>query len=394
MTMTITSTTDSVAEVEHALGIEPKTAPAAGADGTSGATSESGDGSGPSDDNEQENANGSEAASSAGSEDSNDDIEGETEEETEGEETGVAARDKGAPATEGKTGKSSGLNKRFGKLTGKIGTLETALNYQLTQNQQLQDRLAAIERDKPKEKPEEKKAAEEKADEIPPLRKQPSTKDKNADGTLKYETYGDYLDDLSAFGLEASQHAETKAEKRAAKLIADAVTALKAEMTTQQTQQSEASKAQAITDAFIARQQEAMTAYKDYEATVNNPAVKISQTMYKLMASHPQGAHLAYWYGKNPAEVARIFPLSAEEQLLELGPVLKSLGSKKAPSVTGAAGELNADGTPKAKRSAAPRPARPLGSNGRASTTTVNRRAAEQMSLADYRQARLEGRIK
>lgn len=176
-----------------------------------------------------------------------------------------------------------------------------------------------------------------KPQEVKPTRPKPAVDAKNEDGTDKYATYEDYIEEL----------ADWKAEQRDAK-----------------TQREAERKAQL--DHGIAKVEEAKARYKDFETigktfweeVVNNP--DINPTIKAMIDDSEYFADLAYTIGSDPAELAKFKALPAGKQIryiaLAESLIADELDGKK----------VTTEETPAKPQTRAPRP--PSEAGGRAAS--------------------------
>lgn len=120
----------------------------------------------------------------------------------------------------------------------------------------------------------------------------------------------------------------------------------------------------------------ARTKYADFDQTVNNPQLRVSDDMVNVVLKTKEyGAELAYWLGKHPNESARIALLPADEVAVELGKIVGRIeaGASKAPAV-----KKPPQPPVSAKPSNAPAPMTPVG--GKAPAV----RDPSKMSMEEY----------
>jgi hypothetical protein len=121
---------------------------------------------------------------------------------------------------------------------------------------------------------------------------------------------------------------------------------------------------------FQARQLEARSRFADYDATIGNPSLMISEAAAEVIMESDKGPDVAYYLGKNPEEAARIYNLPPALQAKEIGRLEERISSP---------------------RSVSPPPPKPV--------DTVNGLRAggvpdpSRMSMAEYVAARQAGKI-
>lgn len=379
MSITVSSTTDTPADVALAAGLEP-TIPAADANSNANvkdvdtgadALPESGDGSGPSekqDDAEDDSAQADHSEPSDNADDDNDNDDNDAE----------------AVDSEGKPIKGKGgFQKRIDRATRKIAAVEAARLQTEQQNLELKLRLADLERristaPKPDAKPDAKP-------EPPTLGPPPVAKD--------FNTYEEFLNAMGAYAAKGVEHATTVAESKAAAKVAEEVAKVRAEFEARESQRTQQSQADQVYANFNAKvESEAKPVYKDWDTVVaNNQSLRISETQRAVMLTHEKGHHLAYWFGKNPTETARIAALPEGMQLLELGQILPNLGKAKSKPTVGA--DNGASSTPTTpKVTTAPKPIKPIGS-AKPAKRAYTAKDIENMSYQQYKQLRNDGVI-
>lgn len=67
--------------------------------------------------------------------------------------------------------------------------------------------------------------------------------------------------------------------------------------------------------------EEARQAYDDYDDVVDNPDIAISEAMAKAIMRSSNGADIAYYLGKNPAEAERLVDLDPFTAAVEIGKI-------------------------------------------------------------------------
>lgn len=132
---------------------------------------------------------------------------------------------------------------------------------------------------------------------------------------------------------------EHLAERRAAEKLAER----------ERTQQQER-----MSEAFLERAASAEERYPDFQVVVGNPNLPINTDMAEFIAESDHGPDVAYYLGKNPLQAAKIAAMSPVKAARELTRIETELASK-----------------PQVKASKAPEPINPVGSRGKASSTTL-----------------------
>lgn len=84
----------------------------------------------------------------------------------------------------------------------------------------------------------------------------------------------------------------------------------------QQRQQSEQAK---LHDGYAKQTEQARNAYEDFDDVVENPDLPITQAMAEAIMRSQNGADVAYYLGKNPAEAARLANLDPFSAAVEIG---------------------------------------------------------------------------
>lgn len=132
---------------------------------------------------------------------------------------------------------------------------------------------------------------------------------------------------------------EHLAEKRVAEKIAE---------------REKAQQQERVYETFQEKAEKASERYADFHAVVSNPTLTINEGMVEFLADSEHGADVAYHLGKNPhlaAQIAQMSPIKAARELTRL--------------------ESEIAAKPKATPSKAPDPINPVGSRGRASSSTT-----------------------
>lgn len=107
-------------------------------------------------------------------------------------------------------------------------------------------------------------------------------------------------------------------------------------------------------ETFLDQAEKASERYADFQTVVSNPALQINNDMAEFIAESEMGADLAYYLGKNPLKAAQIAKLSAVGAARELTRIEAELASK-----------------PKAQPSNTPEPIKPVGTRGKASSSSL-----------------------
>jgi len=105
-------------------------------------------------------------------------------------------------------------------------------------------------------------------------------------------------------------------------------------------------------ETFEERAEKVADKYPDFDSVARNPALPITQHMAEYIAESDLGPDIAYHLGKNPSLAARIAGLGPMKAAVELSKLERELA------------------TPKARASNAPEQITPVGTRGRASTTS------------------------
>lgn len=107
-------------------------------------------------------------------------------------------------------------------------------------------------------------------------------------------------------------------------------------------------------ESFLAKADKAAERYPDFQAVVSNPSLPVNEAMAEFIAESDQGAEVAYFLGKNPGKAYEISQLSPVRAARELARIETDLAAR-----------------PQARVSRAPEPITPVGSKGRASTSSL-----------------------
>lgn len=109
-----------------------------------------------------------------------------------------------------------------------------------------------------------------------------------------------------------------------------------------------------MTETFLEKAEKASERYADFQSVVSNPALAINDGMAEFIADSELGADVAYFLGKNPIKAAQIAQMSPIKAARELTRIEAEIASK-----------------PKATPSKAPEPISPVGSRGKATTSSL-----------------------
>jgi len=222
----------------------------------------------------------------------------------------------------------------------KKGGFQRRIDQLVKENAELKGRLAGDPAAKPQDKPADtptKPAAEGK----------PQAKD--------FDSYEDYVEKLADWKLDQREQAKAEAAAKA-----------KAE-----------TEANAISESWDAKKEAARERYEDFDEVIMTDA-KITPPIEHAILASENGADLAYYLGKNPAERERINGLNPVAATLALGKILAKLeGAEATPE------------DKKPKVSAAPAPIKPLGTKA-----AVAAKRPEDLSPDEYRKARESGKIR
>lgn len=107
-------------------------------------------------------------------------------------------------------------------------------------------------------------------------------------------------------------------------------------------------------EAFLEKAEKASERYADFQAVVSNPALQINNEMAEFISESDLGADVAYFLGKNPMKAAQIAAMSPMKAARELTRIEAEIAAR-----------------PKATPSKAPEPITPVGSRGKASTSSL-----------------------
>lgn len=117
----------------------------------------------------------------------------------------------------------------------------------------------------------------------------------------QFQSIEEYLDALTDF--KASQKIEKISSERQAK-------------ENQTRQQQEAAK---LHEGYVKQTEQARQAYDDFDDVVQDPDLPISKAMAEAIMRSNNGADVAYYLGKNPAEAARLANLDPFSAAVEIG---------------------------------------------------------------------------
>lgn len=119
-------------------------------------------------------------------------------------------------------------------------------------------------------------------------------------------------------------------------------------------EREQAAEAERRSESFIEKAEKASERYADFQQVVGNPLLRINDAMAEYISESELGADVAYHLGKHPAQAAQIAALSPVKAARELARLESELASK-----------------PKAQPSKAPEPITPVGTRGKASTSSL-----------------------
>lgn len=163
--------------------------------------------------------------------------------------------------------------------------------------------------------------------------------------------------DRSAFESDEA-YADALAERKAQQLL---------EARERQRQQA------AVRAAYQEREESARDKYDDFEQVAYNPNVRITDVMAEAIQASEIGPDLAYWFGSNPKEAARVAGLSPILQAREIGKIEAKLGSNPVVKPT----------------TSAPAPITPVTArtSGNPSYDTTDPRSVKTMSTSEWIEA-------
>lgn len=140
-------------------------------------------------------------------------------------------------------------------------------------------------------------------------------------------------------------------------------------------QRERAAEAEKRSESFIEKAEKASERYPDFQTVVSNPQLHINDAMAEFISESESGADVAYHLGKNPtraAQIAQMSPIRAARELLAI--------------------ESELAARPKAKPSQAPEPISPVGTRGKASTSSLPSDDDDIATWMRKEQARMRGR--
>lgn len=140
-------------------------------------------------------------------------------------------------------------------------------------------------------------------------------------------------------------------------------------------EREKAAEAEKRSESFIEKAEKASERYPDFQTVVSNPSLHINDAMAEFISESDMGADVAYHLGKNPmkaAQIAQMTPIKAARELLSI--------------------ESELAARPKAKPSQAPEPITPVGTRGKASTSSLPSDEDDIGTWMRKEQARLRGR--
>jgi hypothetical protein len=171
------------------------------------------------------------------------------------------------------------------------------------------------------------------------------------------DAYDTALEDWAIRGADRKAAARVDAEKAEATAREASASAEKAG-----TDKAAAEQSASIVADWTAKATAAKTEFPDFDEVVNKPETPISVPMAHAIIAAENGPAIAYHFGKNPAEAARISALNPVQAMIEIGRLSATLGMKPAVTV-----------------SKAPDPITPLASaSERATTKTADEETAEE----------------
>lgn len=115
-----------------------------------------------------------------------------------------------------------------------------------------------------------------------------------------------------------------------------------------------AKKAEQQTESFIEKAEKASERYADFNAVVSNPSLRIDEKMVEFISESDHGADVAYYLGKNTAKAAEIAGMSPMQAARALLAIESEIAAK-----------------PKVSLSKAPEPINPVGTRGKASSSSL-----------------------
>ena len=133
-------------------------------------------------------------------------------------------------------------------------------------------------------------------------------------------------DDPNAYDAAVESYIDERAKFTAAKEVENAI----AERDRKAAEEAAARQQQAVQEAYVQRVEKVKEKYADYSEVAESPDVTVSMPMAVAIVNSEQGPELAYYFGKNPKEAARITALPPHAQLMELGKIEVKLASQPA----------------------------------------------------------------
>lgn len=119
-------------------------------------------------------------------------------------------------------------------------------------------------------------------------------------------------------------------------------------------QRTKAERAEKSQEAFLERSEKAQERYPDFQAVISNPTLPINAAMAEFIEDSEHGPDVAYYLGKNPGkayEISQLPPMRAARALVAI--------------------ESELAAKPKASPSKAPEPITPIGTRGKASSSSL-----------------------
>lgn len=119
-------------------------------------------------------------------------------------------------------------------------------------------------------------------------------------------------------------------------------------------QRSKAERAEKSQEVFLERAEKAQERYPDFQAVISNPSLAINAPMAEFIEDSEHGPDVAYYLGKNPGkayEISQLPPMKAARALVAI--------------------ESELAAKPKATPSKAPDPITPVGTRGKASSSSM-----------------------
>lgn len=164
-------------------------------------------------------------------------------------------------------------------------------------------------------------------------RPQPQNEDSKPDGTPKYETFDEYILDLTKWQfeqLEAAKEAKTR------------------QIEVQRALTEEQTAVQKHIDAFKVE-------HPDFDAVINQPDLKVNGGMLRVLRNprNAQGPAMAYYLAQHPDECKRIFDLPYDDAIEEMGVIKATLGNGNGKPVARPVAQPKAPPPPTTVRSGA-----------------------------------------